>query len=132
MQYQEESIKQKKCLNDPAFGQGPRLNMKIGIIISQIDPETVWNAFRFGNFSINKDHDVRTFLIGKGVECVEIVNKDFPVIDEINKYVESEGEIFACGTCLVSRNKEGTPICPMSTMNDLMELVEESDKIVSF
>ena len=106
--------------------------MKVGIIISQTDPETVWNAFRFGNFSLNKGHNVRTFLIGKGVECVEIVNKDFPVIDEINKYVESEGEIFACGTCLVSRNKEGTPICPMSTMNDLMELVEESDKIVSF
>ena len=106
--------------------------MKLGIVISQIDPETVWNAFRFANFSINKGHTVRTFLIGKGVECVEIVNKDFPVIDEINKYVESEGGIFACGTCLVSRNKEGTPICPMSTMNDLMELVEESDKIVSF
>ena len=106
--------------------------MKLGIVISLIDPETVWNAFRFANFSINKGHTVRTFLIGKGVECVEIVNKDFPVIDEINKYVESEGEIFACGTCLVSRNKEGTPICPMSTMNDLMELVEESDKIVSF
>ena len=106
--------------------------MKLGIIISQTDPETVWNAFRFGNFSINKGHTVRTFLIGKGVECVEIVNKDFPVIDEINKYVQSEGEIFACGTCLVSRNKEGSPICPMSNMNDLMELVEESDKVVSF
>jgi uncharacterized protein involved in oxidation of intracellular sulfur len=81
---------------------------------------------------MNKGHTVRTFLIGKGVECVEIVNKDFPVIDEINKYVQSEGEIFACGTCLVSRNKEGSPICPMSNMNDLMELVEESDKVVSF
>ena len=70
--------------------------MKLGIVISQTDPETVWNAFRFGNFSLNK------------------------------------GQIFACGTCLVSRNKEGSPICPMSTMSDLMELVEESDKIVSF
>jgi len=106
--------------------------MKLGIVISQTDPETVWNAFRFGNFSINKGHSVRAFLIGKGVECVEIVNEEFPVIDEINKYVESKGEIFACGTCLVSRNKEGSPICPMSTMNDLMELVEQSDKIVSF
>ena len=106
--------------------------MKVGIVLSQTDPETVWNAFRFGNFSLNKGHDVRTFLIGKGVECVEIVNKEFNVIEELNKYVENKGEIFACGTCLVSRNKEGSPICPMSTMNDLMELVEESDKIVSF
>ena len=106
--------------------------MKVGIVISQTDPETVWNAFRFGNFSMNKGHQTRTFLIGKGVECVEIVNKEFNVIEEINNYVENGGQIFACGTCLVSRNKEGSPICPMSTMNDLMELVEESDKIVSF
>ena len=49
--------------------------MKVGIVISQTDPETVWNAFRFGNFSIKKGHSVRTFLIGKGVECVEIVNE---------------------------------------------------------
>tara|TARA_B100001996_G_C18123340_1_gene386098 strand:- start:70 stop:390 length:321 start_codon:yes stop_codon:yes gene_type:complete len=106
--------------------------MKVGIVISQTDPETVWNAFRFGNFSIKKGHSVKTFLIGKGVECVEIVHKEFNVIEELNKYIGNKGQIFACGTCLVSRNKEGSPICPMSTMNDLMELVEESDKIVSF
>ena len=106
--------------------------MNIGIVISQTDPETVWNAFRFANFSLGKQHDVRAFLIGKGVECVEIVNEEFPVIDEINKYVESKGEIFACGTCLVSRNKEGTSICPMSSMKDLMDIVEKSDRILTF
>ena len=53
-------------------------------------------------------------------------------MEQINEYVDNKGKIFACGTCLVSRNKEGSPICPMSTMNDLMELVEQSDKIVSF
>ena len=106
--------------------------MNIGIVISQTDPETVWNAFRFANFSLGKQHDVRTFLIGRGVECVEIVNDEFPVIDEINKYVESKGEIFACGTCLVSRNKEGTLICPMSSMKDLMDIVESSDRILNF
>ena len=106
--------------------------MNIGIVISQTDPETVWNAFRFANFSLDKEHVVRTFLIGKGVECVEIVSDEFPVIDEINKYVESKGEIFACGTCLVSRNKEGTPICPMSSMKDLMDIVEKSDRILTF
>ena len=106
--------------------------MIIGIVISQVDPETAWNAFRFANFSLAKQHDVRTFLIGKGVECVEIVSEEFPVIDEVNKYVESKGEIFACGTCLVSRNKEGTPICPMSSMKDLMDIVEKSDRILTF
>ena len=74
--------------------------MNIGIVISQVDPETVLNAFRFANFSLAKQHDVRTFLIGKGVECVEIINDEFPVIDEINKYVESKGEIFASDVSL--------------------------------
>ena len=59
--------------------------MKVGIVISQTDPETVWNAFRFGNFSLNKGHSVRTFLIGKGVDCVEIVDKKFNVIEELNQ-----------------------------------------------
>lgn len=106
--------------------------MKVGLVISQTDPETVWNAFRFANFSIDKGHNVRTFLIGKGVESVDIDHDEFNVIEEVNKYVSNKGEIFACGTCLVSRNKQGSPICPMSTMNDLMKLVEESDKVVSF
>ena len=63
--------------------------MNIGIVISQTDPETVWNAFRFANFSLGKQHDVRTFLIGKGVECVEIVNEEYPVIDEIIHVAEN-------------------------------------------
>jgi uncharacterized protein involved in oxidation of intracellular sulfur len=106
--------------------------MNIGIVVSQTEPETVWNAFRFANFSLGKKHKVRTFLMGKGVECVDIINEEFPVIDEINKYVDSDGEIFACGTCLVSRKREGTPICPMSSMKDLMEIVEESDRLLTF
>ena len=72
--------------------------MKVGLVISQTDPETVWNAFRFANFSITKGHKVRTFLIGKGVECVDIVHAELTVIEEINKYVDNKGEIFACGT----------------------------------
>jgi len=106
--------------------------MNIGIVISQTEPETVWNAFRFANYSLKKKHKVKTFLMGKGVECVDIVDQEFPVIDEINKYVDSNGEMFACGTCLVSRKREGTPICPMSSMKELMEIVEQSDKLLTF
>ena len=106
--------------------------MNIGIVISQVEPETVWNAFRFANFSIDKGHKVNTFLMGKGVECVDIKSEEYPALDEINKYIKNKGEIFACGTCLVSRGREGTPICPMSTMEDLMNIVETSDKLLTF
>ena len=106
--------------------------MKIGIIISQTDCETVWNAFRFGNFSLSKQHNVKIFLIGKGVECEEIDDKNFNVREQTEKFLSGGGTIFACGACLKSRHKEGTPVCPLSTMQDLMNIVEESDKIISF
>lgn len=106
--------------------------MKIGIIISQTNPEIVWNAFRFGNFSLDKKHVVKIFLIGKGVECGEISNHDFNVKEQMKKFTKNNGQIFVCGTCLKSRNKKGTAVCPLSTMQDLMNLVEQSDKIVSF
>jgi uncharacterized protein involved in oxidation of intracellular sulfur len=35
--------------------------MKIGIIISSNDSETVWNAFRYGNFSLKEKDEVKVF-----------------------------------------------------------------------
>ena len=104
--------------------------MKIGIIISQNDPETVWNAFRLANFSLNKNHTVKIFLINKGVECREIKSQQFNVKEQIDKFIELGGKIFTCGTCLKFRKKEG--VCSLSTMEDLLRIIKESDKILSF
>ncbi|MBL7118652.1 DsrE family protein [Candidatus Bathyarchaeota archaeon] len=106
--------------------------MRIGIIVSQTDPETVWNAFRFANFSLEKGHTVKIFLIGKGVEYEEIRNKKFDVKEQAGKFLDNNGVIFACGTCIKSRKKEGSLICPISTMQDLMDIVEESDRVITF
>ena len=106
--------------------------MKIGIIISQTEPETVWNAFRFGNFSLGKQHHVKVFLIGKGVELEEINDEKFNVKQEVEKFLRDKGIIYACGTCLKSRKMQNLLVCPISTMQDLMNIVVESDKIVSF
>ena len=106
--------------------------MRIGVIVSQTDPETVWNAFRFANFSLEKGHTVKIFLIGKGVEYEEIRNKKFDVKEQAGKFLDNNGVIFACGTCIKSRKKEGSLICPISTMQDLMDIVEESDRVITF
>lgn len=42
--------------------------MQLGIIIYSNDAETVWNAYRFANFSLNKGDAVKVFLLAKGVE----------------------------------------------------------------
>lgn len=46
--------------------------MKIGIVISTNEAEVVWNAFRFGNTSLKANHEVKVFLINKGVEIEDI------------------------------------------------------------
>jgi uncharacterized protein involved in oxidation of intracellular sulfur len=43
--------------------------MKIGIVIYSNDAETVWNAFRLGNFALKERDEVKVFLLAKGVEA---------------------------------------------------------------
>lgn len=104
--------------------------MKIGIIINTNDPETVWNAFRFALASLLSDHDVKVFLIGGGVECEDIDGK-YKIQDMIKEFMENNGKIFACGTCLKMRHR-GIDVCPISTIHDMLHIVEESDKVLVF
>ena len=106
--------------------------MKVGMVVSSNDSETPWNAFRFANYCLNKKETVKIFLIGKGVEAEQISNEKFNIAEQMNKFVSSKGIIYACGTCLKIRNSNGTELCPLSTMNDLYEIVKEADKVVSF
>jgi uncharacterized protein involved in oxidation of intracellular sulfur len=106
--------------------------MKLGIVISTNDAEEVWNAFRLGNVALKENHTVKVFLINKGVEAEDIKSERFPVAEQLRLFIENKGEILACGTCLKARQKEGTSVCPISTMKDLLKLVEESDKVVTF
>ena len=106
--------------------------MKLGIIIYSNDAETVWNAFRFANFSLDEGDIVKVFLLAKGVEYESLDSEKFNVKEQAKSFLEKKGIIFACGTCLKSRELEGSETCPMSTMKDLHELIKESDKIISF
>ena len=107
--------------------------MKIGIILNTNDAETCWNCFRFGNEAISKNHSVKVFFLGKGVEIESVKDSKFPLLeDSIKKFVKNSGIILACGTCLKSRQKEGSNICQISTMKDLLKVVGESDKILTF
>ena len=106
--------------------------MKLGIIISTNDAETCWNAVRFANFSSNNKDEVNIFLIGKGVEYEQISNEQFNIIEQAEKFLDSGGKIFACGTCLKQRNSTGSNLCPISTMKDMYRIIAESDKILTF
>jgi len=106
--------------------------MKIGIVLYSNDAETVWNAFRFANYSILEGDSVSVFLFGKGVEAQKISSKDFDVTGQMNDFAASGGKIFACGTCLRLRNQEGTKLCPVSSLSDLYAIIKTSEKILTF
>ncbi len=53
--------------------------MKVGIVVNSNDSETVWNAFRFGNFALAMGDEVKVFLIGKGVEVESLDTDKFKV-----------------------------------------------------
>lgn len=107
--------------------------MKIGIILNTNEAETVWNCFRFGNEALAKNHSVKIFLLGKGVEIENVKDDKFPFLEGIiKKFLKNNGTILACGACLKLRGTEESKICPVSAMEDMLKIVEESDKVVSF
>jgi len=106
--------------------------MKIGIIIETKEPEKAWNAFRFAVTARKQNHKVRVFLMGEAVECEGLVHEKYNVDEQLKNFVANGGELMACGTCLKSRQKDGTESCPLSTMLDCLELVEWADKMVTF
>ena len=106
--------------------------MNLGIVIYSDHPETVWNAFRLANFSLNKKDKVKVFLMAKGVEAEAISSNEFNIVELMNIFLNNNGKLYACGTCLEIRNKKSKKLCPLSTMADLYEIINSSEKIISF
>jgi sulfur relay (sulfurtransferase) complex TusBCD TusD component (DsrE family) len=106
--------------------------VKIGIVIYSNDPETVWNALRIANYSLSEKDTVSVFLMGKGVEIKNLSTKDYDVGTKLNDFLDSGGKIFACGTCMSSRNMRDSKACPISSLSDLYEIIRSSDKLLTF
>ena len=106
--------------------------MKIGVIISSNDAETCWNALRFANFSLAQKDEVKIFFVGKGVEYQKISTEKYNTVAQAEKFLRADGKIYACGTCLKSREQESSEMCPISTMKDMYDIVRESEKVVAF
>jgi len=106
--------------------------MKLGLILSQTEPETVFNALRVANYSLKQGDRVKVFLIGKGVELDKIDDPKFKVQEEARTLMDAGGQFLACGTCLKLRQSAGSELCPLSTLKDLYEIVRDSDRVLMF
>ena len=75
--------------------------------------------------------EAKVFLLGSGVEIVNIKENNFDVDRALRKFLNGRGELLACGTCLEVRQQQAG-VCPISTMADLVEMISDSDKVVTF
>ena len=107
--------------------------MKLGIILQSNKPEHAWNTFRLGITALKTDHQAYIFLMNEGAELDTIPDSEyFDISAKVTEFKKLKGEIYACGTCLEVRGKKESKVCPVSTMTDLLKMVEESDKVLVF
>ena len=106
--------------------------MKLAIVLSSSQAETNWNAFRLANLALSNGDVVSVFLLGKGVEYGKNTSAQFDVTQQVQKFLESDGRIVACGTCMTIRKQKSTQECPVGGIEDLYNLIVESDKVLTF
>ena len=106
--------------------------MKMGVVISSNDAETCWNAIRYANFALGQKDEVKIFFMGKGVEYQKVCTEKFNTVEQADNFLKSGGRIYACGSCIKSREQESSQMCPISTMKDMHEIIKESDRVITF
>ena len=106
--------------------------MQLGIVIYSNEVETVFNAFRVASYALDKGDQVQVFLLAKGVESEQLPTDEFDVLGMMQKFVDAGGEVLACGTCLKVRQTGASELCPMSTLEDLYQLMDKADKLLTF
>jgi uncharacterized protein involved in oxidation of intracellular sulfur len=105
--------------------------MKLGIIITQTDPETVFNALRLADYSLQQGDEVRSFLSGRGVEIDKIVDDKFDVGAQAQNVLDAGGQFLACSSCLKLRNSQESEICRLETLKDHYEIMRDSDRVLT-
>ncbi|OGY25623.1 MAG: hypothetical protein A2Z24_01715 [Candidatus Woykebacteria bacterium RBG_16_44_10] len=107
--------------------------MRLGIILQSNNPEHIWNTFRLANATLKAGHSVQIFLFNEGVEAEDIPDTEhFDISKKIAEFKSFNGSVFACKTCLNIRSKEDSKIAPISSMEQLVKIIEESDKVLVF
>lgn len=111
--------------------------MKYAIVIYSNDAETIWNGLRLANTSLGYDNQVTVFLLGKGVESVNIKSLKYDIQEQLDIFAEFGGVMIGCGLCVESREDEMPFLkqdlsCEMGSMQTLYGLLNEADKIITF
>lgn len=60
--------------------------MNILFIINTDDAETIYNALRLANISVEKGNEVNVFMLGKGVLFEQVSSEQFNVKEQVDKF----------------------------------------------
>lgn len=107
--------------------------MKLGIILQSNNPEHIWNTLRLAIGSLKAGHSVQIFLFSEGVEIEDIKDTEqFDISAKLQEFKDLHGIVLACETCLQVRSKTESKVCSTTTMKDLVEMIEKSNKVLVF
>lgn len=126
IQAQELEAKNQIQYNDP------QVPTSIGIVLYSNDVETIFNAFRFANYSQEWDNQVSIYLLGKGVELEGLVKTNNEIKEQVDKFLAQNGIIMGCQTCFQNRQQTESKICKVSCIQDLYDLVKKNKIVLTF
>jgi uncharacterized protein involved in oxidation of intracellular sulfur len=67
--------------------------MHLGLILSSNDPDILWNALRFANFSLEKGEDVTILLNSHAVDYHKVDSPQYKLEELFKTFALSEGRI---------------------------------------
>ena len=65
--------------------------MNLGLVLSSNDPDILWNAVRFANFSLEKGEEVTIFLNAHAVEYHKVDSPQYKLEELFKIFALSEG-----------------------------------------
>jgi uncharacterized protein involved in oxidation of intracellular sulfur len=88
--------------------------VKLAMVISQTNPELVFNAFRLANFSRKEGDEVKVFLLAEGVELDGITTRNSTFGDRRRVFFRPVGRSWPAGrasSCATRKGRSCVP-CP--------------------
>ena len=107
-------------------------NKKWAIVITSQEAEKTWNAMRLALFAQKQGKQVSVFFLGAGVNYSKISTSKFDISDLVEEFVDSGGQVHACGLCLRLHSIKPSATCPVGTMKMLFELINQAQKVLTF
>jgi len=108
--------------------------MKLAIIVYSNEPETILNALELSHYALEDHDEVRVFLLGEGIGAGahDYAKEPYSIIDEMKKFVDNGGQLFASSKHLGAREPGYAELCMPSSMSEVYKMIKESDTVVTF